>query len=1437
MKKKRNYWRGMGISCLVCFVLFIGTACAQDWQAKDVAIMTPWGENMDVDHVLPEYPRPQMEREEWMNLNGVWDLRKGVKDEPYSSTFEYDRKILVPFPIESALSGVKEESDSQCYWYRRTVEIPESMRGRQILLHFDAVDWETVAYVNGTEVGRHTGGYDPFYFDITSALKDEKEQELVVYIYDNTGAEGQPKGKQALNKWGCWYTPVSGIWQTVWLEPVSSVNYITDFSVEPDLDQARFTLRVNTLTRADATLNVTLYDKDGNEVSSVTGGEAGRILSLPVENPHLWSPEDPYLYDLKIELLAGGQSVDAVKGYCGMRKIEVKKVGEKPRIFLNGKQIFQMGPLDQGWWPDGLYTAPSDEALLFDIQTMKSIGFNMIRKHIKIEPSRWYMHCDREGILVWQDLPSPNLPAGHEDFAKQNFEDESIRIIKAFKNHPSIVQWVVFNEGWGQFDTERMTEIVEGQVGQSLVCCASGWTDAPVGDVKDSHSYPKPSCPLDDNRAAVCGEYGGITLKVQGHIWPGGDFQYTTVETGEDFTALFNKLADEVRDYYYYGLNAAVYTQLSDVEIERNGILTYDRKVLKPYSATGELKAKIEECINMPNNGIKQTTILSTSKEHKYDWRYTTVKDVPRRWFATDFDDRSWYVGKAAFGNSSLANTKDLISTKWFTSQIHMRRWFYLGDVTQETIDAMRFMIYHDDDIHVYINGVWAASKVGSVSDYIPFDISTEAKATLKPNAWNLIAVEGKQGSGEQIMDIGITAFSTEEISYTENYDDLENPAFVETVDPVPAQAPVFGKVTRPVPDEPRQGQYQSVTRGNFQHTSDRSNVAWGDYDNDGQLELMYSGSNEHLLASQRYFSALYDYNAADESFVRLDSPFDVCCYACPVWFDYNNDGLLDLFVPGLKTKDYTNDLNDIAAYLYENKGQGADGNFVFEEVNRATPESNEMGIAPIYAAMDGGRSRQWVSVGDYDKDGYLDLAVAGLDDYVDPEGNVDENGEVIVHHNRRVLYLYKNDKGKGFIRQETPLNGTEPFLGLSRGSVSFADMDNDGWLDIVSSGYGPEEGNLRVYWNNGDGTFTESSQYLFGSYDSACTVADLDADGYLDILVAGFANNKGSGSAKSLYVYHNRGGRSFEMLNDLFCGFEGIDGATPSIGDVNNDGLPDILLGGHGATHEITTWIYVNNGDFSFSPVGAWYDEDAAWTFDRISHGNNHLVDYNNDGYLDAWNMGWAQSDVCQLACATQLWKNESASAGIPVNNPPTAPTNLRSSYDAATGMMTFSWDAATDDHTPQEALQYNIYVKFAGSDDYFMAVPADLKTGKLKVGEISGQIMGTSYSMYVESEDAVEEWDVQAIDNGKRGGNFSKYPASSVDKDALAGLQVYAADGNVHYNTPGETRLDLVNALGVPVQTLKVMGAGMFPGPGKGLYLLKATLGGFSEVFKLLF
>ena len=354
----------VGLFCIMGIFL----SHAQEWKMKQAPMMTPWSETIDVNNVLPEYPRPQMVRKEWLNLNGIWDLRKGIKGEAYDpENFTFTQKILVPFPIESALSGIMEESDSQCYWYKRSISIPETMKGKNILLHFDAVDWETVVYVNGIKVGEHTGGYDPFYFDITSALKEQEEQELVVYTYDNTGAEGQAKGKQALNKWGCWYTPVSGIWQTVWLEPVNSV-YIEDLMIRPDVDNSCLKMRVNTNEIFGVTVNISLLDKEGNKIATLENGKVERLLTIPIDNPHLWSVEDPYLYDLDIAILKDGVQTDAVSSYCGMRKIEVKKVGETPRIFLNGKQIFQMGPLDQGWWPDGLYTAPSDEALLFDIK-------------------------------------------------------------------------------------------------------------------------------------------------------------------------------------------------------------------------------------------------------------------------------------------------------------------------------------------------------------------------------------------------------------------------------------------------------------------------------------------------------------------------------------------------------------------------------------------------------------------------------------------------------------------------------------------------------------------------------------------------------------------------------------------------------------------------------------------------------------------------------------------------------------------------------------------------------------------------------------------------------------------------------------------------------------------------------------------------------------
>ncbi|MBQ8424341.1 MAG: VCBS repeat-containing protein [Coprobacter sp.] len=1435
-----NIARKTILACAMMLVLI--PTMAQEWQMQQVAMTTPWSETLHPDSVLQEYPRPQMERPEWLNLNGLWKLRRGVVGEEYSTDFSYDKKILVPFPIESALSGVMEKSDEQCYWYRRTITIPETMRGRNILLHFGAVDWETVVYVNGRKVGTHTGGYDPFYFDITEAITDDEQQEIAVYIYDNTGVQGQPTGKQSKNPAICWYTAVSGIWQTVWLEPVNPV-HISSIQMEPNLDRSWLRLRVEASVTDGVTFDAEIKDRDGNVVASLYDATPSQLTTLTLSSVHPWSPDDPYLYDLYITLEKEGVATDSIKSYCGIRKIEVKSVDGTPRIFLNNEPIFQMGPLDQGYWPDGLYTAPSDEALLYDVRMTKELGFNMSRKHIKTEPSRWYYHCDREGLLVWQDMPSPNIVAGYEDVAKATFEDEAIRIVEALKNHPCIVHWVVFNEGWGQFDTERMTGIVDTKVNNlvparfgktSLICCASGWNDAEVGQIIDTHSYPAPSCPSSTTRAAVCGEYGGITLKIPGHIWPGGDFGYTAVESGADFTHYFNKLCDRIKELYYQGLNAAVYTQISDVEIEKNGILTYDRRILKPYSPYGELKGKIQECIALPRTEVLVKPILSTAGEHRYTWRYTTLDDAPRRWFAPEFDDSAWAQGEAAFGANMPEKSAHLVTTPWNTSQICMRRWFYLGDISQQHIDSLRFMVFHDDDVTLYINGLWAASRGGCVFDYVPLDISTEAKETLRPNSWNLIAIAGKQGSGQQIMDAGISAFVTTDFPYTESYEEYSPSQYSPLPTTTDVVTPKFKQLTTPVPAEPVQSAVGSVAAGSFYHTADRSNVAWGDYDNDGVLEVLYSGRNEHIATQGATW--VYDY-AGDDAFVRKTMPFEACYYACPVWFDYNNDGLLDLFLPGLKNYNYSTDLNDVAAYLYENKGADAVGNYQFEEVNVATKEGNSRGIAPIYNDTDGGRSRHWVSTGDYDRDGYIDIVVTGRDDYEVPEGDTS-----YIYHDRRAVYLYRNDSGRGFVRQETPLYGEKPFADLARGAVHFADMDNDGWLDIVASGYGVGEDNLHIYWNNGDGTFCEIGQQLFGVYDGACMVSDINGDGLNDILLSGYSRNKGTSVSKSLYIYENRGDRHFLMLDDDFCGFvEGVDGATPSVADVNHDGLPDILIGGHGAEHEITTWLYLNRGDFLFQSFGAYYDDPfgKVGSFSRISHGNNHLIDYNNDGYLDAWNMGWAQSSVCSNACATQLWKNVSDTTKIAPNTPPSVPTNLQCFYDRTSQTIRFMWEASTDDVTPVKSLRYNVYLRKKGADNYFMTVPADIKTGYIKVGTVSGEITGCTYAMSLPFEDADYEWGVQAIDNGKAGSRFALSTFNPATTSAVDKLdyrsEVYVADDKIHYDLSAPARLQLYDAKAILHTSIVVEGQGSLTDTSKGLYIIRLISGDNISTYKV--
>ena len=581
------------------FLLIFGlifSVCSQEWKPAKVAVMTTWGEKIDPAHVLEEYPRPQMQRNDWINLNGIWEFTRGTYGDTYNEKRVFDKSILVPFPVESALSGVMEvdaKNDDKNYWYRRTFTVPKNYKGKELLLHLGAVDWLCEVYVNGKSVGTHEGGYDAFSFNITPYLQKTAQQELVIKVFDSQWAGGQPHGKQSLNPNGIWYTPVTGIWQTVWLEPVAKT-HLSDFLIVPDIDneQMKITLMPNALSDDMSAVIRVLADK--KEVTKMKVSSFGEELQIP-KNPRLWSPESPFLYDVEIELQKDGKTVDIVKSYAGMRKIALERKDGKPCIYLNNKPLFQYGVLDQGWWPDGLYTAPSDEALEYDVKMVKEMGFNMIRKHVKVEPARWYYHCDKLGMLVWQDIPNATTNTQRNDWVETNFVREAHNIMNCLKNTPSIITWVAFNEGWGQYDrkdiedkreayTRMAVKKVQEKSNGRLVNAASGWFDYEIGDMIDKHHYPLPA--VYDNpvnqRAVVCGEYGGINLRIDNHIWAGSEVNYTTVNSAEDLKRLFIEYAGKVEELKKQeGLCAAVYTQITDVESEINGLITYDRKVVK----------------------------------------------------------------------------------------------------------------------------------------------------------------------------------------------------------------------------------------------------------------------------------------------------------------------------------------------------------------------------------------------------------------------------------------------------------------------------------------------------------------------------------------------------------------------------------------------------------------------------------------------------------------------------------------------------------------------------------------------------------------------------------------------------------------------------------------------------------------------------------------
>jgi hypothetical protein len=642
------------VACLLC--LAARAMSQNDWHIVPGRIITPWAEQVDPAHPLPEYPRPQMVRGGWENLNGLWEYAIVPKDqdEPVS----YQGKILVPFAIESALSGVgKTVGGDSSLWYRTTFVLPAAPRGMAdlrrsgtkknatILLHFGAVDWRAEVFVNGKSAGIHEGGYDPFTLDITSLVTKGKRQQLTVKVWDPTDDGPQPRGKQVKHPNGIWYTSVTGIWQTVWIEAVPAT-YIAALRQTPDID--RQTLSVSTdvqgLMVGDS-IRLTAWDggrmvareaaaagPDGGARESGAIGSAGLVgpagakdtaqqrLSIP--GAKLWSPDSPFLYDLTVSVIRGGKIVDEVKSYFAMRKISVKPDEHgTQRIMLNNRFVFEIGPLDQGWWPDGLYTAPTDEALRFDIQQTKNMGFNMIRKHVKVEPARWYHDCDEIGMLVWQDMPSgdlgarwnpnPGLEGGSEmirtSVSEGIYRKEWNAIIDALYNFPCIVVWTPFNEAWGQFKTVNITEGTMQKDPSRLVNSASGGNFYETGHIIDLHHYPDPAMVRADvfgaKQALVLGEFGGLGLPLEGHTWQAkNNWGYKTFTNPDTLFRIYSSFIDALQPMIQKGLSAAVYTQTTDVEVETNGLMTYDRKVIKmPADRLKALHQKLYDSVSGKN--------------------------------------------------------------------------------------------------------------------------------------------------------------------------------------------------------------------------------------------------------------------------------------------------------------------------------------------------------------------------------------------------------------------------------------------------------------------------------------------------------------------------------------------------------------------------------------------------------------------------------------------------------------------------------------------------------------------------------------------------------------------------------------------------------------------------------------------------------------------
>lgn len=738
---------------LIIPTLALFQAAAQEWKLAGDGMVSAWADAVDPEKPLPDYPRPQLVRQVWGNLNGLWDYAIVAKDAPKPESWE--GKILVPYPVESALSGVgKSVGEDQRLWYRTSVFVPERWRSDRLLLHFGAVDWQTEVWLNGKPVGDHRGGYTPFHCDITEALQEGEEQEMVVAVWDPTDAGSQPRGKQREEPKGIWYTPVTGIWQTVWLEPVPQTA-ITKLRTVPDVDAKALRLTVHGEGPEATASTVRVQVLARREVVAEGTGTLGEEIQLNLAEPQLWSPTNPFIYTIRAHLLADdGGVVDSVVSYAGMRKISLGKDDQGvTRLFLNHEPLFMFGPLDQGWWPDGLYTAPTDSALRHDIEMTKQLGFNMARKHVKVEPARWYFWADVKGLLVWQDFPNGDQHIGREGEdlerspeSEAQFRQEYAEMIEALHNHPSIVVWVPFNEGWGQFKTDEILAWAKEQDPSRLIDGPSGWVDRGTGDLRDVHAYPGPAtAPMEETRAVVLGEFGGLGLPVANHLWwDKQNWGYRTYEKAEDVWSHYQSLIRELFPLIKGGLAAAVYTQTTDVEGEVNGLMTYDRKRVK---VDAEAMAALNRQVYGPLPTFERRVAVPTSEEAPQTWRYTTTSPEGD-WSSAAYDDSAWSEGSAPFGEAAEGVTPGSV---WDGEEIWLRRTFRLEELTAS---EWNHRLCHDEGLTLVINGV-PCTIARQTSGYEDVPVSQAFAQALKTGE-NIVAIHARHSRGGRLLDWGL---------------------------------------------------------------------------------------------------------------------------------------------------------------------------------------------------------------------------------------------------------------------------------------------------------------------------------------------------------------------------------------------------------------------------------------------------------------------------------------------------------------------------------------------------------------------------------------------------------------------------------------------------------------------------------------------------------